>query len=324
MSDNSTQEKESSGSGVDVVGAASGAVAGVAAITNIGTIMSSVSGTLPKAILFVPDIKSDYDVSPEAAIKSLGGVGNIGGQLKKMENQDVLSLRKLLKTRKKPSKLSKLASSVAGQIVDPNLAKKATLKTTYAEIKAEMTSRKYVMMEMQYNPTSVRITSSGGSMFNAQGLGDNGMMLQSSATIKSTLSVQLVFQQIDQMDAFWFQGMNLNTAINSAASIGKTVVEGEHSVQVPVEGLLSLIHFKRSKQVIFYWSEMFFHGELTSVSVNYKMFNSRGKPIYATVDLSIHQPDSGDEFASDKEEWNGAIDQAFSESFTSLNRTLKF
>ena len=131
-----------------------------------------------------------------------------------------------------------------------------------------------------------------------------------------------MFQDLNVSDAFLYEGLSpsisgiyetatsiLNNTMKDAKWGG--MVGGGYSVQVPVEGLLSLLHFKRTKQVIFVWSDMFFHGELTTVSAQYRMFNKLGHPVLATVDMSIDEPDDTARYASDTQSWRKAFDTLF-------------
>ena len=56
---------------------------------------------------------------------------------------------------------------------------------------------------------------------------------------------------------------------------------------------------------------MFFHGVMTSVSVNFTMFNKIGMPIKAKVSLQIQQSNTDESFASDRQYWDSAFDTAF-------------
>ncbi len=292
-------------------------------IANIGAVMGTVSGTLPKAMLFVPKLSSAADLDPVAAISGLAGKaaaklgGSIGADIKGMANQDVLALRALVGQKKASAKASGLNKFVsgAGQILgDPNAAAKVEVKAAYAAIKTGLAAQNYVSMEMQYNPSSIRMYSTGGRLINTQGAGDMGARIRTNAQTRTTLTAQLVFQQVNESDAFWFEGINIARGINTAVNIAKTAFGDGYTVQPQVEALLSLIHFKTAKQVIFFWSQMFFHGELVSVNANYQMFNKLGYPIKATVDITLQEPDDSLEYESDNLAWEQAFDQAFGEA----------
>ncbi|MBQ9631638.1 MAG: hypothetical protein IJV04_01790, partial [Lachnospiraceae bacterium] len=273
------------------------------------------------AMLFVPKIETKGDMDPEAAVRGMAGkvggalANKLAGAVGSSANQDVMALRNLVKKKKQSgsgSFLKRLGSNAAGQLL-PDVVQRAATKTSYADIQAGLAAKGYVSMEMQYNPNSVRIYTTGGQIRQTQGTGDIGQSVYSDGKTRSTLSAQLVFQDVAASDAFWYEGMNYARAVNSVASTIKTVATG-YSIQKPVNGLLSLMHFKRSKQVIFFWSEMFFHGELVSVQANYQMFNKVGHPIKATVDIQIQEPDLGQYYKSDNQAWDQAFDMAFGEA----------
>ncbi len=289
---------------------------------NIGTVLGTVMGTLPKAVLFVPKITSMTDLDPSAAVSKLAGAaakklgGNIGDDIKSMASQDLLELRGLVAMKKKSAKSGfKGVAQKAMQVLgDPNAADKAEISAMSTTLRTGLAARNYVAMTMQYNPSTIRLRSMGGEMLSNSGATDNGRKIKTNEHPRTNLSAQLVFQDISASDAFWYEGMNVARVINTGAAVAKTVFSEGYSVQAPVEALLSLLHFKNSKQVIFYWSQMFFHGELTSVNANYTMFNKLGNPIKATVDIEIQQPDKTAEFISDDKAWDQAFDMAFGDA----------
>ena len=307
---------------------ATGVIGGVGAVANVAMnareTLNSLTGKLPRAMLFVPKATSNYAYDNK---KASG-----------MENRDVQALRDLLKSRYKSSTMKGLGVSKAmkaAQQVAPgelagneDLSKKLDVKkASYNDIvKAlgNLEGNPYSVMQVQYNPSSIQYRSISGAIRSVSNAGDSGMTEAKifDGTKQTTLSVQLVFQDLNVSDAFLYEGLSpsisgiyetatsiLNNTMKDAKWGG--MVGGGYSVQVPVEGLLSLLHFKRTKQVIFVWSDMFFHGELTTVSAQYRMFNKLGHPVLATVDMSIDEPDDTARYASDTQSWRKAFDTLF-------------
>ncbi len=301
------------------VGGAVGAAATVA--TNARATLNGITGKLPRALLFVPKATSNYQY----------------GQNKPsaMENKDVQALRGLLKKRYSSSTLKSSGMKAAMQKVgDAAFGGNAQLegkldakKASYNEIVEALSNLEgnpYSVMRVQYNPSTIQYRSLSGAIRSVSNAGDSGMTEAKifDGTKQTTFSVQLVFQDLNVSDAFLYEGLSPSVAgayetatsiLNNSMSKSKWggMVGGGYSVQVPVEGLLSLLHFKRTKQVIFVWSDMFFHGELTTVSAQYKMFNKLGHPVLATVDISIDEPDDTARYASDTESWRKAFDALF-------------
>ena len=279
---------------------AAGAVANLA--TNASALFSSVTGFLPHAMLFVPDVKSST-----AAAETLDSL--TGGAI----NSDVMALRALVK---KKTKKDKSAGGGAAEII----AKQAVQTTTFIGLATELAARGYVAMEVQYNPSSIRISNSAGVIERDIPGGDLAIQQTQELGngVYTNMNVQLVFDKVNLQDAFRTEGMNL-TVGNAVETVGNAVNNlagggGGYSVQKPVEGLMSLLNFKRTRQIIFYWSDMFFHGELTGVNANYTMFNKLGHPIRATVDLRLEQTDEYARYKSDNEAWNSSFDALFGEA----------
>jgi len=111
---------------------------------------------------------------------------------------------------------------------------------------------------------------------------------------------------------------NLNpTAGNVVDMIGqgiRTAMDDMHSIKAQVEGLIAMLLHEKTRRVVFFWSQMFFHGEVESVDATYTMFNKLGDPIKANVNLTIRQAASGDEYKSDEEYWDKAYKQVFKET----------
>lgn len=268
------------------------------ALMNPAGMLTSVFGFLPHAMIFVPQVHSN------AAADALDGL--TGGTL----NNDVMALRALTKAKKKKSK------GVMGGIKD-HFAKQVTSFSEFITLSTELGTRGWVAMEVQYNPSTINFTNTAGKIRNYSNAGDLALGRSEvyDPGLQTLMSVQLVFDAVNLQDAFRAEGMNLTigNAVETVGNIYNNVKNDGYSVQKPVEGLLSILQFKRTRQIIFYWAEMFFHGELRSVNVNYTMFNKLGHPIRATVDLSIIQSDNKDAFASDAKAWNEALTACFGE-----------
>lgn len=244
-------------------------------------------------------------------VKLLGWSLDISGS---STNEDISSLRSLVKKRNKAS--TKLASR-AGQATN-----KATVTTdaannkmSEAEMAAAMMSKGFLPMEVQYNPATLRMNSVGGRIKKFETMGNENMNSMTATDKKTStyLTVQLVFEAISNADAFLSSDLSVNASAikTQGASIIKNALGDGYSVKKQVEGLISLLMEKETRQVIFVWNNIFFHGELTSVNANFTMFNKLGKPIRATVEMQIQQSNGNATFASDTQYWNDAFDAAF-------------
>ncbi len=66
-----------------------------------------------------------------------------------------------------------------------------------------------------------------------------------------------------------------------------TSLDEKQSVKEDVEGILSAVRNPLYKEVCFHWGRLKFPGELISVSAEYVMFHSDGRPSRAYMDLSV-------------------------------------
>ena len=127
---------------------------------------------------------------------------------------------------------------------------------------------------------------------NYSGEAGSPQVQQYTAPASTTLSCELLFDNVNNMDAFMvgdnpITGMTASNIKNAAMSAFK----GEYSVQRQMEGLISLLSVPSARHVIFYWGAMCFRGEVTEVTTKYTMFNKKGYPIRGTAGIQIRQGD---------------------------------
>lgn len=229
-------------------------------------------------------------------------------------NEDVSGLRSLLKAR---NKTSEKVAARAGQSVKSTsiMQEAASTKMTEVETAAALLSKGFLPVSVQYNPASIRMTSVGGGTKSFQAMGNENMNAMTVIDKKTAtyLNAQLIYEDINNADAFGSSSFGLNTddLIDAGKSAIVNIFGGGYSVKKPVEGLISLLMDKESRQVIFVWNNMFFHGELVSVDANFTMFNKLGNPIRATADIRILQSNGNATFASDKQYWQDAFDAVY-------------
>ena len=190
---------------------------------------------------------------------------------------------------------------------------------TFKDISSDAKGHKYMALEVQYNPSSIRLETTAGMQVNFQenvGLQDMNLHIAPPAT---TLSMELLFDEVNNIDAFMLSdnpltGLTVSNVANTVTAFTKT-----HSVRRQIEGLLSLLSVPSASQVIFFWGDMSFHGEVTEARVLYHMFNKKGEPIRGKIALRIWQgpknqvetPSERSRYAYDKKYWNDAFDETF-------------
>ncbi|MBQ3789309.1 MAG: hypothetical protein II800_00085 [Lachnospiraceae bacterium] len=264
----------------------------------------TMAGNVPKALLFVRErnTQADYD---DAARNEV--------------NTSVKALRELTQRSSNKGIAAALKDVPVGQVMNADATTAMQKKASGDEIRNAFAAQKFRAMKVQYNPSSLRFRTSAGSFNQRQGLGDES--IQQQITIErapeTVLQVQLLFDQTNVYDAFI--SSNLDLGVGNAVAGAADLLGGDYSVREPVEALVSLLLYKETKQVVFYWSSMYFHGELSMVDVNYTMFNKKGNPIRAQVNLEILQSDSALEYLSDREYWDSAFNEAFGEAGFSVD-----
>ena len=209
--------------------------------------------------------------------------------------------------------------------VNKKLMKKAeaTLKsgmaTSFSDIKNAAEGNRYIALELQYNPSSLRLDTSAGRQMKYEGGAGDVQVKQYTAPASTTLSCELLFDDFNNMDAFMLSDNPLTGA--TASNIANTIAsaaKGKYSVQRQMEGLLSLLTVPEARHVIFFWGAMSFRGEMTEVSTRYTMFNKKGYPIRGTVGIQIRQGDGNEgvggvdaAFKYDETYWKDAFNSTF-------------
>ena len=232
------------------------------------------------------------------------------------ENKDVSQLEKDLmkKASKKLSALDKLAGAAKGRMEDiANSMLPGNADSSYiGDIDDEHTN--FVKFYVQYNPATIKMRTMNGRQ--EKKINDDGMenLKKYDAVGKTKLSFDLIFDDVDNMDAF---GMNEIANLNATAAINKGLNEyakggTDYSVRKRMDAIMSLLSTVATQQVVFFWSKMCFRGQLTDVNNKYTMFNSKGNPIRGEMHLEITQ-DAGqkEEFGYDELYWNEAFKRCF-------------
>ena len=266
--------------------------------------LKKLGGAVPKAILFV---QKPYQAG-DSAEKST----NI--------NKNIAALRQVTKAGKSSSIAKRMAKMAPGQVVGldtigANLAEGEQMSMAVA---SELATQNFLRFPVQYNPGSITISASAGRYPDYRSMGDSGArqftMVEREAT--TYMNVELIFEDINVQDAFMTENMNPTAAnvLDMAGNVIRTGADDNHSVQPQVEALVAMLVHEKTRRVVFFWSQMFFHGVVESVDATYTMFNKLGDPVKAKVNLAIRQAASGDEYKSDDEYWRKAFQAVFKES----------
>lgn len=250
-------------------------------------VLNGASGTIPKAYLYIRDITDLIDYKEADSNKA----------------QYASALNDAMKI------ITDLRKDIDGKKI-----KVLETKGLAGRTGQKTANNGYFKVEVQYNPSSIVMMTEAGKTQRTMG-GDMGgangnQIMQVINPVATTMSFQLILDDVNVFDAFGSSGVNLSVG-GAAAMIQASKHEGDYSVQPFVDGLLSLLLLSETRQVIFAWDNMVFRGELTSVSARYTMFNKYGNPVRAVCDLRIRQ---GDEYAGDEVVWGKAFDTAFGDN----------
>ena len=268
--------------------------------------VSSIAGRAPRAMLFV---------QKRATSTADDLLDSAGDGEENQINKSVSALRKLAKQRnagKVSSRMGKLGGQV--QTAEQLDASFSQAKEQANETDLCLAEKNFLRMDVQYNPSSISFSTSAGRQKDFKPMGDSGAQQLIVIDRKATtlMNVQLVFEDVNSQDAFIRENLNPNVGnLKDMAADVVTKLAGGYSIKDKVEGLVAILTFNRTRNIIFVWADMFFHGQLNSIDATYTMFNKKGEPIKATVNLTIRQAASGDEYLSDNEYWNEAFKAAF-------------
>ncbi len=186
------------------------------------------------------------------------------------------------------------------------------IQAEYVAMKVAAALLGYSSLTVQYNPSTINLSTSLSSDKEEDKSKDLSTIvnMQTRQNIKSavtTLKTQLIFDEVNNFDAF---NVTESVSTGGAINLAKNVIHGEYTVKPQVEALIGSLLSPNTRKVIFCWSNMIFRGELKSVDANFTMFNKKGNPIRAVVDITIEQ-----DCDSAKDEAGGYWDLAFTKAF---------
>ena len=253
--------------------------------------LSSLTGNLPKAVLYVRDVET---------LNS-----NIGDNSVKI---DAAAVSKALRSAASNPQ-NKGAALTLGSLKSAGSAQMKDLTRFNG----------FTGIEVQYNPGSISLNSQSGDNERGRRSGRNRLIAQITRPVFTTMNFQLVFDDVNPKDAFMINSMSATgDAIAGISRYSFRKPEGEedpgwslekkeYSVRKQVDGLVSLLANDATRQVVFFWAQMCFYGEVTKVNSRYTMFNPSGCPVRGVVDLTIRH--ESDEY--EDEYWNKAFDTIF-------------
>ncbi len=216
-------------------------------------------------------------------------------------------------TRQEAVKISK------GQIANTTLRNDVSPTGISSYIRVPKQSKK--RYTVQFNPSSISLTGRGPGYVNIMAFDKSGKSADpTKQSVRIYFSVQLVIDQVDNFDAFTEDKMNI-----SPTQLGQNIAKGvmkatgkmakDPTVKETVEAFISAIRSPYTRNITFQWGNMRYSGELNQVSAQYVMFNRKGQPVRANIDLGL-QCFHEDPYPNSLGPWEDAYRRAFEKEET--------
>ena len=178
---------------------------------------------------------------------------------------------------------------------------------TQAETMAKKSG--YHVLKVKYNPSKISFDSRAGSFIQQSSVVTNNLS-QVIVPAQTYMSFEIIFDDENHQDAFMFDkftNVSAGAVVSDVASVVKNVKDGGYSVKEEVEAMIGMLTQSETRQMIFYWSEMVFAGELVALDAQYTMFNTLGNPIRAVVKLTLRE--SEEALNGENNYWDNALDK---------------
>ncbi len=183
------------------------------------------------------------------------------------------------------------------------------------------------VFSVQFNPSSLSVYATTLEIGKRNALRDPGDGTQhehADSVVAPTVEmcVDLIFDHVQIADAFMADKLRLGLVNTVAAVASAAANKGKkvNTVQTEVEGLIAALRDDRTRGIAFVWADFVFRGKLKSVSADYTMFSTSGRPIRAKVSLRLMQTQTEIARASWKKEFEEAFGVTAASSLASKAR----
>lgn len=204
----------------------------------------------------------------------------------------------------------------AAALAEARLSAQVPTKTSIAKIDSyNRTIKRY---PVQFNPASLKLESNGNEIRNIGSVTqikdrkevkiEYGLL-----DVKIKLTVSLIFDQVNVQDSFlWekFRPDSSNLLMGDVNLSLQNIENVEYTVQAQVDNFMNAIQSRSSREINFNWGRLHYHGILTFVKSEYKMFSVSGKPVNAEVTLVMECVNRGVNESS-MGEWETYYDEVF-------------
>ncbi len=179
-------------------------------------------------------------------------------------------------------------------------------------------NKKFMKFTVQYNPATIRLYSVNGKVQSRRAEESIDRLSVYRFSGKSKLSFDLIFDDVDNVNAF---GLNEMTTMNATNALNKGLSAYSHggltySVRKKMDAIMSLLASSATQQVIFFWGNMCFRGTITDVGNKFTMFNPSGNPIRGEMHLEITQDKKTKVLEYDESYWQKSFEKCFSNKNT--------
>ncbi len=198
-------------------------------------------------------------------------------------------------------------------------------KNPVGDVAEEDSQKRWIKFKVQFNPETLRLYSANGRL-QSMDRKDNGIGKLNIVNLsgKTKLSFELVFDDVDNIDAFMLENLTPNVG-NVASKAGDMITHAGgdgHSVKKQMDAFLSLLSTFETQQVVFCWAKMSFRGTLTSVGNTFTMFNKYGNPVRGVMRLEITQEMTPtNELKYEDKMWDDAFYKRFTEGSVGAKST---
>lgn len=166
-------------------------------------------------------------------------------------------------------------------------------------------------LSVQYNPSSISFRA-GAQPIPFQYLQQNldpSIPAQNTKPPSITMSVRLIFDQMNVKDCFMLEKFKVSTQDVAQLAVNKGVNTKVYSVRTVTNAFLGMLMSETTRNVTFQWADTSFSGEVTEARAIYTMFSISGRPVRSEVTINISQRLENDK---DGDVWDQAFEKCFS------------
>ena len=140
-------------------------------------------------------------------------------------------------------------------------------------------------MTVQFNPSSISFhASTVDSPFQyLQQKSDSEIPLQGFRPPSISMSVMLIFDQVNVKDCFMMEKFKVSTQDIAQLAVNKGVNTTVYSVQKQTNAFVGMMLSDETRTVTFQWADLCFQGEVTKEREDYRMFSISSRPVRSQV-----------------------------------------